>query len=176
MAAIAVAVPVAGTTPLYPDATLPSSGIPIAQGVLMGEAAAAIDAVPLIDAATAQVLGQVDSFTIVQRPSLTEALCAAARATARHTRGARGARDCYEVSMATADALLAGARRASAPTSMTSTTAPRGSTSSTQRSEVSACGGFAVHRATAYSWSSSCRCACRLSSSSRPTWTRCRSR
>lgn len=49
--------------------------VPLVQGQPIGQRAVNIDAVPLIDAATAQILGQVNSFTIVQRPSFTEALC-----------------------------------------------------------------------------------------------------
>ena len=61
---------------LYPEALPPSSGIPIAQGVVVGERQAEVDALPLLDMGTAQALGRVSAFTIVQRPSLTESLCA----------------------------------------------------------------------------------------------------
>ena len=47
------------------------------QGVLVGERDPEVDAVPLIDARTASVLGQTGAFTIVQRPSLTETFCPA---------------------------------------------------------------------------------------------------
>ena len=61
---------------LYPDATASSSGVPIVQGVAVGERQVAVDAMKLLDAQTAAILGGVGAFTIVQRPSLTEACCA----------------------------------------------------------------------------------------------------
>ena len=64
------------SVPLFPTNTAPSTGIPIVQGVLIGERAE-IDAVPLIDVHTATILGHSTGFTIVQRPSLTEAMFAA---------------------------------------------------------------------------------------------------
>ena len=62
---------------LYPDTTMPSTGIPIAQGVIIGEREIEVDAVPLLDMQTATTLGRSGAFTIVQRPSLTEAFCPA---------------------------------------------------------------------------------------------------
>jgi hypothetical protein len=53
-----------------------SSAVPIVQGMIVGERESEIDAVPLIDQQTASVLSRVSAFTIVQRPSITETLCA----------------------------------------------------------------------------------------------------
>ena len=51
---------------------------PVVQGVpIAGAAAPSVDAVPLIDATTASMLGGTNAFSIVQRPSLTEAFCPA---------------------------------------------------------------------------------------------------
>ena len=54
---------------------VPSNGIPIVQGLLVGERSPEVDAVPLIDVNTATALGSTTAFTIAQRPSLTEACC-----------------------------------------------------------------------------------------------------
>jgi len=54
-----------------------SDAVPVAQGVLIGQYTPGVDAVPLIDANTANVLSSVNMLSVVQRPSLTEALFAA---------------------------------------------------------------------------------------------------
>ena len=59
---------------LYPSATIPSDGIPIVQGFIVGERELEVDAVPLLDVHTASTLGRAHAFAVVQRPSMTEAL------------------------------------------------------------------------------------------------------
>lgn len=64
--------------PLWGSSAVPAVavGIPLQQPP-GGVSPSAIDPVPLIDGGTASLLGATNAFTIVQRPSLTEALCAA---------------------------------------------------------------------------------------------------
>ena len=50
-------------------------GVPVAAGPPLSSSA--VDAVPLIDQTTAALLSQVTAFSVVQRPSLSEALFAA---------------------------------------------------------------------------------------------------
>ena len=47
---------------------------PVVQGIALDAHGRGVDAVPLIDASTAGVLAAVNSFTVVQRPMVTEML------------------------------------------------------------------------------------------------------
>ena len=58
--------------PLASGIPMSDGPVPVVQGIALTEGALGMDAVPLIDASTASILGQVNAFTIVQRTQLTE--------------------------------------------------------------------------------------------------------
>ena len=64
------------SSPLVHSQAARSDSIPIVQGVLVGEREE-VDAVPLIGVDAATTLGPANAFSVVQRPSFSEALCPA---------------------------------------------------------------------------------------------------